>query len=330
MDRRNRLRIMTSNEIIDVAIRIYQVLGWTFLKLTIVPSLFCLAAFAFFFRYVWPQFFVTSSGTESGQMLELVSNTALTFFVAAPLFILGVSYTSVVVTQLVSEYMLGNAPSAIAADARGRALLPRLFWLNLREILIACGGVLIGLGLLALAGHLGNVTTETDATAAIVLVLAYIGFVVGGVGFLVVIVRHALAPAIMTLEGLGIVQSARRSASLLKSYGVHGSGGGTIWSVYALLILLCLLVGGGVSVSLGMFGYPESVRNLIADLPGAGLIVEALGLLPTFLVLWTLVPVWAATSTIVYYDRRIRLEGYDIEALAEDVWRADRSRRFEL
>ena len=34
--------------------------------------------------------------------------------------------------------------------------------------------------------------------------------------------------------------------------------------------------------------------------------------------------------TTILSERRIRLEGYDIEALAKDIWRADKHRRFGL
>jgi hypothetical protein len=331
MDKRNRLRIMTGNEVIDVAIRVYQALGWTFLRLTVVPSLFCLAAVTFFLRYVWPQYFQTKNAhSESGQLIEMASTTGLAFFVAAPLFILGISYISVIVTRLVSDYMLGNVPSAAAAESRARKLLMNLFWLNVRETLLASGGFLVSLGLLALASYLGTVTSENDATAGVILIVAWLGIIGGGVVFLAVISRHALAPAIMTLEDASIGESAKRSATLLKSYARHGSGAGSVWTLYFLLMFLWLMVGGGIAGSLALIGYPENVRALVNGLPFAPIVVAAIGLVPSFLVIWTLSPVWAATTTIIYYDRRIRLEGYDIEALAEDVWRADRSRRFDV
>lgn len=331
MDRRNRLRIMSGSEIIDVAIRVYQVLGWTFLKLTIVPSLFCLASVAFFLRYVWPSYFVTKyPGSESAQLVEMASTTGLALFVAAPLFVLGVSYTSVVVTQLVSDYMVGNVPSPAAAEAKGRTLLVKLFWLNLREILLASSGFLGSLGLLALASYVSSITSESDSAAALILVLATIGFVGALIIFLVVVTRHALAPAILTLEGSSVRDAAQRSSGLLKPYSFHPSGAGVIWNLYCLLMLLVVLVGGGIALSLSLLDVPDFLRSQAAGLPFAPFVGEALDLLPTFLVLWTLTPVWATATTIIYYDRRIRLEGYDIEALAEDVWRTDRTRRFEL
>jgi hypothetical protein len=173
-------------------------------------------------------------------------------------------------------------------------------------------------------------TSETDVTAGIVFLIACFAFGVAGGVFLWVFARHALAPAAMVLEGASVGQAVRRSVHLMRRDRVHGSGGGTIWLLFVLLVLLYLLMQFGVGGSLEAVGYPETVRGWISGLPLSGVIVEALALLPTFVVIWTLVPLWSAATTILYYDRRIRLEGYDIEALAEEVWRADKSHRFDL
>jgi hypothetical protein len=64
------------------------------------------------------------------------------------------------------------------------------------------------------------------------------------------------------------------------------------------------------------------------DLRALRPIIEgACDLIPIYLTLWVCVPVWAVTVTIIYYERRVRLEGYDIEALAADVWRPERENR---
>jgi hypothetical protein len=226
--------------------------------------------------------------------------------------------------------MLGNAPSPSAAETLGRQKLVGLVWLNLRQLVISTGGILVSLGILALSAYIAEVTPETDATAGIIVVLGWFAFVAGCVAFLVVQSWHAIAPQVMTLEGLKPGASARRSKQLLRAQGVHPSGYGSVWTLYSLLALLLLFVAGGISGCLSLVGFPENVKGLLSNIPFSPVLVELLSLLPTFLVLWTLMPLWAIATTIIYYDRRIRLEGYDIEALAEDVWRADRSRRFEL
>lgn len=322
---------MNGSEFLDLSLRAYQTMGWTILKITIVPSLFCLAAMTFFFRYVLPSYGVTNTpDSTAGQLMEAASTTGLALFIATPLFLVGLSYNSIVATKLVSDFMVGNAPSAESADSAGRQRLMSLFWLNARQLFYATGGILISFGLLALSAYISDVTAETNLTAGVVVGIAWIGFIAGVVMFLMIVSVHALAPQVMILEDVPPGVASKRSKQLLKAYGHHGAGHGSVWALYSLLFLLFLFIAGGISGSLDTLGFPDNVRNLIAGWPFSPVIVEALGLLPTFFVIWTLMPLWAIATTIIYYDRRIRLEGYDIEALAEDVWRADRSRRFEL
>lgn len=331
INKRARLRAMSSSEVIDTAIRAYQTMGWTFLKISAWPSLICLAAWVFFFRYVFPLYFVTHhAGSESGQLWEAVATTGLAVFVAAPLFFFGASYMCAAVTQLVADFMRGATPSEKAAAARASEILPRLLLLDLREVLVAGSGVFAALGLLLLAGHLGAVTETTDAVAGIVFLLACLGFGVGGLMILWVVTRHALAPAILVLEDLRVGEAAKRSSQLMKPDAFRVGGVGAVWLLYLLMGFLYLFLRGGVGASLHEIGFASAVHHWVASLPFSGLISEAVGLLPQFLVIWMLGPVWAATTTILYFDRRIRLEGYDIDALAEDVWRHQKSHRFEL
>jgi len=77
-------------------------------------------------------------------------------------------------------------------------------------------------------------------------------------------------------------------------------------------------------------GIAEQSRSL-ADWPYVGVILQkVLELFPLFLAIWIIIPVWCTTTTLLYYERRIRLEGYDILALAQEVWRADRQSRFQV
>ena len=132
------------------------------------------------------------------------------------------------------------------------------------------------------------------------------------------------------LEGLKPREAARRSVALMKGIGPIQSGYGNVWTLYVVLFFVSLLVGLGLNGALGMLGFPDRFASHLDNLPYGGLLVEGLRLIPLFLWVWTIVPVWSVTITIIYYERRIRLEGYDIEALAADVWRTDRQNRFEL
>ena len=77
---------MTSSEVIDTAIRIYQQLGWSFLKATVVPSLFIVAALAFIIDYVLPSFFTTKDASNlTTQFGEVAFAVGLAIVVGGPL-----------------------------------------------------------------------------------------------------------------------------------------------------------------------------------------------------------------------------------------------------
>ncbi|HJP82153.1 MAG TPA: hypothetical protein VJ835_01505 [Fimbriimonadaceae bacterium] len=331
LNRRARLRVMTSSEVIDQAIRVYQQLGLTFLKTSILPTLLIVAAFAFVGDYIFPSLFTTQNASSlETQFSEVAFATILAGLVGGTLVIIGVSVTSAIVTHLVSDFMLGNVPSsegAIRAATRTVGTLIRVhFW----EFLLGCGGLVASLGLSILSSALDQSTSQDNVVAGLIAVLAIGGFCVSGIIFLLVASRHALAAPIAVLEGKGPRESAKRSAFLLKSSGRIPSGYGHVWSLFTVLFLVSMLVAGGLSGFLEVVGVQAYLSRELQNVPYGGLLDKAVGLIPMFLWIWAMVPVWSTSITIIYYDRRIRLEGYDIEALAADVWRTDRQTRFEL
>lgn len=331
LNRRARLRVMTSGEVIDHAIRIYQQLGWTFLRLTVIPTLLIVAAFAFINDYVLPSFLTTKDASSlSTQYSEVIFAIGLAVFVGGPLMIIGVSATTAIVTQLVSDYMLGNVPSADGAVRAARRTLGTLIRVHFWEFFLACSGILAAFGLSILSSMLDVSTSQENALAGLVALLAFGGFSFGGLIFLVIVSRHAITAPIAVLEGLGPRDASRRSVTLMKGSGQITSGYGHVWTLYVVLFFVSLFLGLGLGGFLGVFGFENRLSSFFENLPYSGLLTKAGGLVPLFLWVWTLVPIWAATIAIIYYDRRIRLEGYDIEALAADVWRTDRQTRFEL
>ena len=40
---------------------------------------------------------------------------------------------------------------------------------------------------------------------------------------------------------------------------------------------------------------------------------------PTFVSLWLLLPLWSTAMTVLYYDRIVRIEAYDVSLILEDI-----------
>lgn len=322
---------MTTGEVLDMALRVYRNLGWTFLRLTVIPSLFCLGGIGFVVFYVLPSLFVTRHGTDiNGQLGETATAVALAFLVGGPLFLIGLAYISAVVIHMTSDYMLGRPirPEQAAKTAVSR--VPALLLVSLRELAISVSGVLVALGIMGLGAVISQHTDSDSPWGGLVVLCGSFGLVAGALVFLYVASTHGLAPAISVLEGEGGNKAAQRSTWLMKAQLGHVSGIGTLFSAFGLMVFAGLIEWAGFASLFAVLDLDRHVEDLVSGSSLGGLIETAFGLIPPFLVVWTVLPLWAATVTIVYYERRIRLEGYDIEALAEEIGSGERTSRFDV
>ena len=315
----------------DASVGAYQLLGSTILKLTAVPTLLCMASFAFVTGYILPMLGTTgNSSSISTQLGEVVVAIALAIGVGGPLFFIGASYSAVLITSLISDYMIGNVPNPQVAARSARRLLPRISLLSLRATLVSGTGFLISVGMLMLSAYLSATQAESPELSGAVGLLAVMGLWVGVVLFPIILTRYALAVPIMVLERVGSGQAVKRSVALSKSSPFFPSAFSNILGLEFLIFCLWIFIWQGVSTISSGFGLKDWLKNATSGTPLYDLSTVAMDLLPWFLVLWVVIPVWCVTTTILYYERRTRLEGYDIEALAQDVWRADKQSRFEL
>jgi len=129
-----------------------------------------------------------------------------------------------------------------------------------------------------------------------------IGFVLLIVPGLVVAIWLILSQAVVVLEGRSGVAALKRSKQL--GDGAHWRTAG----LFLLLMILMAVIGGVIG---GIFGglFPDLLEHW------------------TFRVLLTAIqqglatPVMLIALVLIYYDRRVRKEGYDARALAEDLAR---------
>ena len=122
----------------------------------------------------------------------------------------------------------------------------------------------------------------------LLIVVGFFGLIIGG--FWVTAMTFALLPAIV-LERRGVSAAFSRSAALSRGRKRH--------------ILATIFLGGlayaGVAIVVSLAGL--FTRNAVFTL------------LLTTLVQLVAYPIFALVYTVLYYDSRIRLEGYDLEVL---------------
>lgn len=331
-ERRALLRPMATGEMSDAAMRAYRALGAHCLKLTAVPALFATAAIYFLIQFVLPMFGQTSDPTSvQTQVTEAAFVLALVIFVALPLIIFSLSLASALITSLVSDFMVGNVPNPEESRTKGIKKLFPIFLFGIRQALLGSGGLIFGVLMLIVSALMAQGSSgASDEFVGMTLTVGILGIVAGAIVMPIVYAYEALAvPAIM-VENMSVRQAAKRSRALMRPLGRQPSGIQYVFTAYSTIFLLLMFLIVGVSAAIGFAAFIEAGRGVLELGGKSEIVAQLLEVIPVFLAVWFLVPVWATMTTILYYERRVRLEGYDIETLGRDVGRTHKSNRFEL
>jgi hypothetical protein len=327
-DRRAMLRPLASGERLDLAMRVYRAVGLPILRQTAVPMVMVYLVVAFYLAFVFPRFFLTRDpDSVAVQAGEAAFTLAASLFVALPLLLQGASYAVAVVTRLTADCLVGEVPDEGAAAATARRLLPRMVLLNLRTVLSGAFVLFGALALLLLSALLARFEAWFVLLSAL---LGMAGIAFSAIAMLIVVARHSLAPAALVLEKAPPGLAVRRSLDLLRHQNPHGSGYDGLTSVFGLTAVLAAVVGIGFGMAFGLVPVADLVPQLLGTSLPARALQDAAERIPWFLALWLATPAWAVATTILYLDRRIRLEGYDIDILQQDVRRSHREGRFQL
>jgi hypothetical protein len=208
-------------------------------------------------------------------------------------FLVG-TVTSMAITGIVSDVCLGNPPGIVKAYKR----------LSIKSI-----GKLVGTTLLSyLAFSLFTVCVFLPAW--LVAYLAQGSVIAGGiligciglwiVGFIALVVLMLFYPPIVILEKRWGFNALKRSVKLGHGYYLRS---------FVVVALMFLLVVIGFFVQL--------LVQLIASQLAGVFLGSILGYLPTLLIY----PMGIIYVVLMYYDLRVRKEGYDTETLAAELRR---------
>ena len=190
--------------------------------------------------------------------------------------------------RALSDAYLGTAPSAGRSLRFGLGRVPRL--LSLYVLYVLAFGLLIGVlaVLAAVAGALALLLVLPAIPAAIYVANAW-----------------SLSTPALLFEDVGPVRALKRSFGLVK---------GSWWRVLGILFVGVLLVSLLSGVLQGL------LTVIPAELAGGNDVVLAVSAVIAGTVSVTLTtPFTAAIVTLVYFDQRVRREGFDLELLAQGL-----------
>lgn len=253
--------------------------------------------------------YLTSEVYGGAGLIEQLSNPAAAeaFFAGGPNFgpFLGLIGVSIVSWVLVTPFVNGVA-CRIAADgyehrhpATGDVLRSTLRrYAALVGVTLLLG--LIVLAVLAVPGLLiyGAVVTESAGLGAAAAAL----MALGGVAAVFLLVRLSLSYAVVVVERVGPVAALQRSFRLV---------GGRFWRTLGTLSLAGLISAFVAQIASLPFSVPGS---LFGD--WAGVVFSAAG---GVVVAILTTPLAANAQTLLYFDGRVRVEGYDLDVLSREV-----------
>ncbi|MBI4673331.1 MAG: hypothetical protein HY741_16900 [Chloroflexi bacterium] len=300
------LRPMGAGDILDQAIRIYR---RNFVPLVSIVAIIHVPLMLLQVLSVVLMF--PLSGTPSSPFgISDASSLNSTSFLAGQ----AVTYLAVIITAIatifqnaalaafVSERFLGR-PSSVR-QAYGRAF-GRWLSLSIAAVLIFLANlvlviVLVGFILIPLLG-IGALGSSSSSTASALLGIFYIALCC------------LLIPAILVSIFIDIRWVFFEQAIVLENYNSTGGLGrswklvkGTFWRVLGMVFVLALMV------SLFSAGpvYLITILAFLLPTPGLALILNPI---IQSLVVIVMTPLQFAALTILYYDLRIRKEGFDLQ-----------------
>jgi hypothetical protein len=310
---------MTPSAIVTMALRILPEAGREIFLRTALPSLVAFAGIMFLFRVGIPLLFSTRDGDRlQTQIEDFIGALALSSLVALPLVLLGFTVATATTVHVTARYLTGE-PGA-ADEATPRSVLS-LFWGLLIAAFRAFAVMLLLGGMTAASAIISDRAPQQSVWATLAAVGTTICLLVALPLCLVVMNSFALVAPVLVLEKVDARTARIRSRFLMRRQPGIAGGSEGFWSIVTLAVLLAIIALVGVASLLSITSGLETLGWAIGPLPGYVLLQAAIADLPAYLAVWGIGTFLAVGLTVLYYERRVRVEGHDIEVLGRQAER---------
>ncbi|MDA0632810.1 glycerophosphoryl diester phosphodiesterase membrane domain-containing protein [Nonomuraea sp. MCN248] len=217
--------------------------------------------------------------------------------VSAAISFVAVTVLTGVLTRILGRAVFGGRITAQEAWRTTKSRLPALFGVVALQGLIMLVPAAVTVAVLAVA-----ITAGVSAGATIVVFLLM--FLLSLAYVLFFRARFAFAPAAVVLEGRGPIDAMRRSWSLVT---------GQFWRVLGILVLTMLIVGLITTVLQLPFTIAGSLIGILGEgSVGTVVISSVLVAIAGMLGAMLTYPLEAGVSGLLYADRRMRSEAFDL------------------
>lgn len=330
--RREPVRLPRSaSEVLDGALRAFRASLGEALSAGLVPALLFVLPFSYLLTFALPALGSTKAPEDvSRQVGEFAVVIVVALLVAVPLVALSLAGFSVAATEIAAKWAGLPRPERRGAYSLAARILAR-------ALLASLAVFLVGLGILVLAGVL---LALLGPVSPIPGVFAVIGGVVSLFGILVAMFglsRRLLAIPAGLFEGLTAREAVARGQILakppkLRSFAYASNLSSGLTAVETVLVYGVIIGGiliGGVITLMNEFSVTEAVQALFPTPIVRVVAAEALRVLPAYLVVLVLLPYVAIVNAMSYLERRVALEGWDIELMTSRLARRHDQTRSE-
>ncbi|GIV03133.1 MAG: hypothetical protein KatS3mg015_1963 [Fimbriimonadales bacterium] len=318
------LRALTVGQLYDAAFGIYRKRGWELVRLTLIPSAFVFAVLLLGYELVVKDLLTTGTAQDAiAELMHLGGTLVLLFVLVAPPLLVSYALMVGVIGQWVAERTVGREP------------VPSALWSSVtRKLPTLCGIVgfvllysLLPLGIALLFLVFSALASDTFV-APLTAILGIVGLLVGPILGLIVLGRYAMAPVVALQENVG-ARTAIRRARYLSGEVTIGERvriprmDNALTGMFLVVLLLQLVYWASFAIPVGWLVDSLQTSGYAVDSTLARVLYQGLSLLAMYAAFVLLHPVAIAFSVLAYFDRRIRIEGLDIELLAADARRKE-------
>lgn len=297
------LRPLSLGELLDRTFFLYRANFWVFVGIMAIPAAFSIPFSVLYFSLQGASIFRPTGMAMAGGIFA-----GLFVFI----ILLNLVYAVAVgaATYAVSEVYLGQPASIRGSYKKVRHKLGKIVGVTLNIFLRILGVAIVGAIVFALVvALLGLAIRGIGSTAApvVVGVVAGLSYLALLVLFMVWVLRYALSIQALLLEDMGISASIRRSVQLTA---------GRKWQILVAIVVMVMMTYVGVII----FQVPFFVLIGIAGTAGP---------VPAWLAFTSAIsgaiggaltgPLLMITLVLLYYDARIRKEGFDLQFMMSSL-----------
>jgi len=304
------LKPMSLSELLDRTFTLYRNRFWLFCGLMVIPQvaiMVCsLVVVVGFPVHVVP---IAASSQDPFAALRSMQARFVPAFLLLFVQLFFQAFALGAVTMAVSEVYLGRVASIRASYQMIRGKIFGLIGLILLLFLI---GIVFVFGVFIAVGLVGGIISVALSAISpilavvVVLLIALAGFVLAAW----LLMRYAVSIPVFLLENDGVVDSMTRSSTL--TYGHR-------WRILGASVVMYIVV----FVIQALFVMPFTIMTFISMVKGVLPLWIQIGQSVTAAMAGIVAgPLFMITIALIYYDVRIRKEGFDLESMMNSLNRA--------